>query len=79
MLFLQSAAWDELVMTYVSQIHLITAIIRELEAQEPGVTVTQAQMNAIIRAADQIVAAMRYHPQLAALNSMMGEAGGSPT
>ena len=64
-------------MTYVSQVSLITAILRELEAQEPGATVSQSQMNAIIGAADQIAAAMRYHPQLATLSSMMGEAEGS--
>ena len=64
-------------MTYVYQIHLIAAILRELDAQEPGATISQAQMNAIIGAADQIVAAMRYHPQLATLSSMMGEAEGS--
>lgn len=66
-------------MTYVSQVSLITAILRELEAQEPGTLISQAQMNAIIGAADQIVEAMRYRPQLATLSSMMGEAGGSPT
>jgi hypothetical protein len=46
-------------MTYVSQMSLITAILTELDRQEPGTLISQAQMNAIILAADQVVLAMR--------------------
>lgn len=47
-------------MTHLSQLSLITAILRELDAQEPGCVVTQAQMNAIIQAADWIRAMMMH-------------------
>lgn len=46
-------------MIHVYQRGLITAILRELDAQEPGARITQAQMDAIIRAADWIVLAMK--------------------
>lgn len=50
-------------MIYLSQISLITAILLELDTQEPGVTVTQHQMNTIIKAVNAIQAAMMYKPQ----------------
>jgi hypothetical protein len=50
-------------MTYLSQASLITAILRELDAQEPGCTVTQRQMTVIVKAANQIEAAMVHKLQ----------------
>lgn len=47
----------------VRQMELISAILVELERQAQGVTANQAQMNTIIAAADQIVAAMRNSHQ----------------
>ena len=52
-------------MTYLSQLSLITAILRELDAQEPGCVVTQLQMNTIIEAVDRIkLAMMRRSPEM---------------
>lgn len=50
-------------MIYINQVRVITAILRELDAQEPGTYVSQAQMNAIIQAADLIVRAMLNLPK----------------
>lgn len=43
----------------VHQTELICAILGELDRQHPGATLIQDQMNAIIAAADQIVATLR--------------------
>ena len=43
----------------VHQTELICAILKELDRQETGVTLTQKQIIALIAAADQIVAALR--------------------
>jgi len=42
---------------YVSQVELITALLKELDRQNPGVCMSQTAMNAVIAAANVIVAA----------------------
>lgn len=44
---------------FLSQTSLVCAILGELDRQNPGVLINQAAMNAIIQAADEIVAAAR--------------------
>ena len=44
---------------FLSQPQLVCAILSELDRQNPGVLINQAAMNAIIQAADEIVAAAR--------------------
>jgi len=44
-------------MAYVDQTRIITALLGELERQMPGVCVSQAGMNALIQAANIVVAA----------------------
>jgi len=44
---------------YISQSELVVALLAELERQCPGVTINQAAFNAIIFAADAIVAAAK--------------------
>ncbi|MCO5763787.1 MAG: hypothetical protein NHG36_20175 [Chromatiaceae bacterium] len=46
-------------MNHFNQISLIAAIMRELDRQQPGAVISQAQMNAIIGAADLVLLAMR--------------------
>ena len=46
-------------MSYIFQSELICAILAELDRQRPGICVDQCVMNAIIDAADSVVAAIR--------------------
>lgn len=41
-----------------AQMDLVVSVLAELERQQPGVSLTQIQFDAIVRAADIIIAAM---------------------
>ncbi len=45
-------------MNQFAQTDMVVAILAELERQLPGVSLTQRQFDAIVRAADLIIAAM---------------------